>query len=44
VTAALVVAVAGAVAAFVFIEKKDSRQASPASSIGNPPLTAPSHG
>jgi len=43
-TAALAVAIAGAVAAFVFLETKDGRLATPASSIGTPPQTAPSHG
>jgi hypothetical protein len=42
-TAVLAIAVAGAVAAFVFLEKKDGRLASPASG-GSPSQMAPTHG
>jgi len=42
-TAVLAVAIVGALMAFVFLETKDGRLASPASGIGNP-QTTPSHG
>jgi len=38
------VMVAGAVAAFVFLEKKDGRLANPASGIGGPSQVVPTHG